>query len=525
WITAYYGIIRTGAVAVPLEYEFLDSSPELVLYALRHSESRGVIVKSDDRDKVADLVSDLRIRLLTAENISRTDCSAETVSPDPEEPAQILYTSGTTGRKKGVVLTHHNVLANVAACCQRFKVHPSDCLPAILPHHHAYPLTTTVILPFYAGARMAVGDVKNRRTSDFIRSIKPTVFVGVPRVFEALLSGIETAAAREDALKKLRKTENLSGTIKKWTGVNIGPILFRTLHKKLFGGAQLRFCVSGGARLDPQLLRRYLRLGIPLVQGWGMTELSPVGTVQKFSRWRFLFTRHYEKLAGAIGLPLKNTEIYLADVPEQDVIVDRDKQGEMLIKGPQVMKSYYKDPDETARAKSPAGLRSGDIARRDSAGRYRIVGRSKHVIVLPGGKKVFPEEDLAPALAACPTIDEFTVRAIQNRDGEEQIGVIIKPDEETIARRKIRTHGQLYENLKSELNAALENKPGYLRRFDFCVTELEDGEFRELDKNSMKDPSPLKNEFRFEYAWSTRDERDAEREITLSQPERTEGDL
>ena len=516
WIVAYWGIHNLGGMAVPLEYEFLKSQPDRLSYVLGHCGARVAVVAPHDVERARSVAAPSGCEVLAFDDDALAHLPSEPHErPDvrPDEVAQVLYTSGTTGRNKGVALSHGGVLANVRACCKSFGVSESDCLPALLPHHHAYPLTTTVVLPLYAGARMPVGDVRDRRLGELLRAARPTVLVGVPRVLAALLDGVDRAASKADELDRLRRAEAVCDRAKRWTGLNAGRVLFRGLHKRLFGGMQLRFCVSGGARLSREVALRFLRLGIPVLQGWGMTELSPVGAVQPFSRARFLFTRYYEREAGSIGLPIEGTEIDLLDVPEQDIRVERDGKGEMVVRGPQVMVGYYRDPDTTARIMCEGGLRTGDIAARDERGCLHIVGRAKHVVVLPGGKKVFPEEDLEEELARCPCIEEFAVRAITGADGEEQIGVIIKPDASVLFARGVRTLGALHALLKEEITEALRGKPDYVRRLDFCVTELRDGRFCDLVKNSMQEPAPLKNEFRFDTAYSTA--RGSERALDL----------
>lgn len=514
WFVAYWSIIGLGAVAVPMEYEYLHSQGANVAFALGHSEARVVVVTCaergrggpDDAERVKPIAAFAHAEVMVLEDAMKgAPPVAAEGRPDiaPSAVAQILYTSGTTGRKKGVVLTHANILFDVRACCERFGIRDGDCVPALLPLHHAYPLTTTVVLPLYAGARVPIGDIRSREAADLLREARPTLLIGVPRVFESLLSGVESAARRQGALERLERARRLCGALKHWSGLNAGRFLFRGLHKRLFGGTQLRFCVSGGARLAPGVVAEYLKLGIPILQGWGMTETSPVGAVQPYSARRFYFTRYYEKQAGSIGPPLRGTQIDLIDVPEQNIRVDRDGQGEMVVRGPHVMAEYYKDPEATARVKSDAGLRTGDIARRDAGGNYFIVGRAKHVVVLPGGKKVFPEEDLNEELEGCESIEEFTVRAIRDAGGVEKIGIIIKPNVETLQRRGVATFGELCRVVKDEITAALRDKPDYMKQFDFCLTELRDGEFCDLVKSSMKEPAPLKNEFRFDTAYST----------------------
>jgi len=506
WIVAYFGALQAGAVAVPLDYDSLDTDAELLDAVLADAEARLLIVAPADAPRAAPIAAQARATVLTFDGpTDGIPPAAQDWRPrvHPSDAAQILYTSGTTGRKKGVMLTHANVLWNVRACCARFGLREDDCLPALLPYHHAYPLTATIVLPLYAGARVPVGDVRGRQLSELLRHSRPTVLVGVPRVFEALLEGIQKAARNEGRAGRLARAGAISRAVKNWTGVNVGKLLFRSLHRRLFGGMQLRFCVSGGAQLPKRLIQEYFWLGIPLLQGWGMTELSPVGAAQPFSPRRFFWTRHYERQAGSVGPPLEGTEIELADVPEHNICVQRDGQGEMLVRGPHVMAGYHKDEHTTRRIISNRGLRTGDVARRDPEGNLFLVGRCKHVIVLPGGKKVFPEEDLYEPLARCPSIAEFTARAIQDADGSETIGLIIKPNVEAICLRGVRTLGELYRLIKREITHALRDKPDYMRRFDFCLTELRGGAFQDLVKSSLKEPCPFKNEFRIERAYST----------------------
>ncbi len=508
WVAAYMAVQRLGAVAVPLGHEHLQGGAEHIAFALGHSEAGVIVVGPEDIEAAAALARDSGARVVVHRP---SGGGAPLVRPDvgPDEVAQILYTSGTTGRRKGVSLTHANVLFNVRASIRRFGFREGDCLPALLPCHHAYPLTTSVIAPLYAGARVPVGDVRSRQTADLLRAARPTVLIGVPRMFESLLHAARSAARREGKLEAMDRLVRLSARLKSWTGLNAGRALFRALHRRVFGGMQLRFCMSGGARLSPSLARQYFALGIPLLQGWGMTELSPVAAAQPFSKWKFIFTRHYERQVGSIGLPLDGTGVRLVDVPGQNVYADRDGRGEMVAGGPHVMAGYYKDPEATERALCEHGLRSGDIARRDRLGHLHIIGRAKHVIVLPGGKKVFPEEDLYDALRGCKSIEDFTVCAITDAGGEEKIGIIVKPDAELVQRRGLTVMKELYGLIKAEITVALREKPGYMKSFDFCLTERSGGAFRELAKSGMKEACPLKNEFRFETAYSTnRDSRE-----------------
>ncbi len=495
WVAGYMGILTAGGIAVPLEYDFLDMDPGSLAYAIRHSDCNLILARGRDAPAVHDL-SDRPILRVDTEPDEGPECEPPAESQDMPEVAQILYTSGTTGHKKGVVLSHKSLLCNVRQCCERFGVSSSDSLPAVLPYHHAYPLTTTVLLPLYLGALMTVGNVRSKRLPELLPRSKPTVLVGVPRFYESLLDKIRHLAEKRGELEKLETAMSVSGWMKKWTGLNAGKLLFGSLHRALFGGRQLQFCISGGARLSERIVRNYLKLGIPLLQGWGMTELGPVGAVQPYSPWKFYFTRHYERTVGSIGTPLRDTQVALVDCPGQDVKVDRDGKGEMLVQGPQLMDGYHEDQRETNLRMGPNGLRTGDIARIDGRGNLYIVGRVKHVIVLPTGKKVFPEEDLYEELASCECVDEFAVKSLVDKEKNERIGIVVRPDKEVLRERGTETVGEMYRTIRDEILNALDSKPAYLKDFDLAVTPVEDGEFQELAKNTVEETCPAWIEFR-----------------------------
>lgn len=510
WVAAYYGVFGAGAVAVPIDYAMLRGEPDRVVHMLEDAGARALICDAADAGRVRQLAGPARA-VLTAQEAEASATSAAPAAPaapmrparvKPEDLAQILYTSGTTGPSKGVELTHGNIIFDVRKSCERFGVTREDCVPALLPYHHAYPLTSTVVLPLYAGARMAVGDIRARQSHELLRRCRPTVLVGVPRVFESILETIRSTAARAGQQERLERALRLSALVKELSGVNVGKLLFRRLHVQIFGGFQLRFAASGGARISPSVLREYFLLGIPLLQGWGMSELSPVGAVQQFRGFSFYWTRRYERKAGSIGRPLDGTDVRLVQQPGEWLPFDVRDGGEMVISGPHVMRGYHGDPARTAQQMTDQGLRSGDIARRDADGDLYIIGRIKHVIVLPSGKKVFPEDDLEEALRRCPTMEEFTVRPIADQSGAEKIGIIVRPNTEELTRRNVRTLGDVYHAIKADIDQALTGKPDYLRQYDFCLTKWQDDGYAGLVMTALHDPCPLKNPFHADTSYS-----------------------
>ena len=503
WFVAYYAVHRLGAVAVPLEYDMLRQRPDLLDFALEHCSAACVICEEADASALGSLAGGREIVTAREAEAPWDGPALPPPGTGPDDLAQILYTSGTTGPKKGVELTHGNVIFDTHRCRDRIRVLPNECVPALLPYHHGFPLTTTVVLPLLAGARAVAGDVKGRGMRDLLRLCRPTVLVGVPRVFESILQSIRSTAARAGKLSAFERACRAVRTVKGLTGVNVGKLIFRRLHLRLFGGLQLRFCVTGGARVPVGVLRDYFLLGIPLLQGWGMTELSPVAAVQGFSRVRFYVTRHYERKAGSIGAALPGTTVTLMPDPEEAAPPGAGERGEMVVSGPHVMRGYHREPELTARHMAAGGLRTGDIARRDADGDIYIIGRIKHVIVLASGKKVFPEDDLEEDLSRCPTIEEFIVRPIADEGGAEKIGIVVRPAIGELSARGVATLGGLYAAVKRDIDDALRDKPAYMRRYDFCLTQWADGEYAELVKTALGDPSPLKNAFEPARAHST----------------------
>jgi len=182
--------------------------------------------------------------------------------------------------------------------------------------------------------------------------------------------------------------------VKRVTGLNIAPLVFRPLHRRL--GGHLRFMVCGGAALDPEIARDYLRVGLPIIQGWGLTETAPVVSVQRWNAAKYFCTRHYEKRAGSVGPPLPGVEVTVLDAAGGSPRISASGEGELLVRGPNVFLGYYNEPDLTREAKVDDWFRTGDLGRIDGERNVWIAGRVKSVIVLQSGQKVIPDriEDL-----------------------------------------------------------------------------------------------------------------------------------
>jgi len=285
---------------------------------------------------------------------------------------------------------------------------------------------TVVVAPYVGGEVTFENDL--RRMRDRMAEIKPTLFLGVPALFEVMyrniIHGIETQGRLEQFQRGLRIVE----ATKQRTGINIGRIVFRELHKRL--GNSLRFMVSGGAALNPQVAHDFAMLGVPILQGWGLSEAAPVLSVQRWSPRKFYLSNYYEEHVGSIGEALDGVEIALIDVPEKELYVHLHGEGELIARGENVTPGYWNAEDESRAIKVGEWLRTGDVGRIDDDGNIWITGRSKFVIVLDSGEKVHPDE-LEEKLELHPVIQDIVVLGRKAR-GKTQIVAVVYPNRDAV---------------------------------------------------------------------------------------------
>ncbi len=386
WCVAYLGIVAAGATAVPLDVQLGVQELENLLH---HSESRAIVVSEAELDKVqpfmARLPSRPRVILLDEQAPTGVYTLAEILQGSPrgplpsvpsESPASILYTSGTTGSPKGVILTHRNLVSNSSAVRALEFCGPEDNLLALLPLHHVYPFMITFLTPLLVGARVTF--LQSLKPPDLLQCMRETgvsILVGVPQLLTLLHRGIfQEVQKRPWPLRLLFDLLlGLAGAAQTYLQRNPGPLLFPQIHRR-FGG-RLRVISSGGAKLDPGVGRDLHRLGFLVLEGYGLTETSPVVTFTPPQKPRFR----------SVGVPLSGVQVRIMD-PGPDGV------GEIAIQGPNVMQGYFKDPQETAKSFRDGWFLSGDLGYLDAEGYLYITGRRKEVIVLSTGKNIYPEE-------------------------------------------------------------------------------------------------------------------------------------
>jgi long-chain acyl-CoA synthetase len=453
WIVGYLGISCAGGIAVPVYY---DLKAQEIDDALRRAETRFAIVSDNVLPKVSDHLETLFVvgpgaearaagggglfrrahaRVLPFEEAfalttPESDAALAATSVEPEDLAAIVYTSGTTGGAKGVMLRHRNFMSNVEAVPKALTVTPKDSILLLLPLHHSYPFTVEFLLPMSVGATVTIeNDLV--RIRDRLAEVKPTVFAGVPALLDIMYRAIRAQADSQGRGQTFQKGLDIVSKVKQRSGINIGPIVFRELHQRL--GGNLRFIASGGAALNPDTALSFQLLGLPVLQGWGLTETSPIICAQRFYPGRFRFTNYYERQLGSVGRPLPGVDVDLVDVPEKGIYVKLHDEGELIARGPNVMKGYWKAEAETKSAMIGDWFRTGDVGRMDRQGNVYITGRSKYVIVLDSGEKVHPDE-VEERLQHSPVIEDVCVISRKVRD-KTQVWAIVYPNYAAAAER------------------------------------------------------------------------------------------
>ncbi len=410
WPISYLAVAGMGAVVVPLDAML---KKEEILPLLEDSEPKAFILS----EKFLGYAWETKVQ---GREIIMEGFEAMPASPallplqvGPDEPAAIVYTSGTTGRPKGVVLTHRNVTSNAVAGASCFELGPGDNLLSVLPLHHTFETTAGFLAPFYSGCTITYAEsLKSYALLQNMQETGVTLMAGVPLLYQLFFDGI----MREVEEKKKEKLFSLLFSVSRFfrdaVGINIGKLLFSIIHKK-FGG-KIRFFVSGGAAIDPDLIRNFDLMGFAIYQGYGLTESSPVLTACAPKANRI----------GSVGRPVPGVRIKIAG---------KEPVGEILAAGPNIMQGYYKRKDLTDEVIDKDGwLHTGDIGYIDEDGFIFITGRSKDVIVTASGVNVYPEE-IESHLKKLPSVKESCVLGAKVREGlrrgSEEVVAVVVPDE------------------------------------------------------------------------------------------------
>jgi long-chain acyl-CoA synthetase len=426
WAVAYLATLFAGAIVVPIDYQLHDGE---IANLVKAGGARVLFIDEERFDHFAGGGASgdgVRHVLSLARGKDRyiydlhADKEYSITSAASEDVAAIMFTSGTTGRPKGVVLTHENFVADCYLAQANLGIYHTDTFYALLPIHHSYCMLAVFIESFSVGAETVFGKrVVVKQILHDLKAARVTMFLGVPMLFNKLLTGIMRGIREKGVVVYgiIRSLMAISGAIKKLTGVNPGKKIFHGVLEKA-SLASIRICISGGGPLAPSVFRQYNQLGIDFVQGYGLTETAPILTLNPID--------HYKETS--VGKVIPRTDMKILDPDERGV-------GEIVVKGPMVMKGYYEMPEETAEMFTEDGyFRTGDLGYLDSENYLYLTGRAKNLIVGEGGKNVYPEE-IENEFQLHDEIAQILIRGYKEDAGRsgELIEALVHPNKDLFA--------------------------------------------------------------------------------------------
>jgi len=335
---------------------------------------------------------------------------------DTSKMCAIIFTSGTTGTSKGVMLSQDNIISCVHAASNMVDFDEKDVLFSVLPLHHTYETSCGVLTPIFIGATVCF----NNSLKYFMKNVnlfKPTGMALVPLFITTIYKKIMEEVKKKGKERIFKGAVTVTKNLRR-VGVDLRKVAFGEVSKAL--GGNLSKIISGGAALEPSLVDRFEEFGIQISEGYGITECSPLVSVNPFDKYKY----------GSVGIPIKGSTVKVILQGEDDNEADADtgEIGEICIKGPQVMLGYYKNPEATAAAFSQEGFyKSGDYGYIDEDGYIFITGRKKNIIVLQNGKNIYPEE-IEEYLYKLDVISECVVIGKESDNGEILLTAIIYPD-------------------------------------------------------------------------------------------------
>ena len=380
WAVTYIAVQYAGCTVVPLDSSLHDE--DFIKFA-KFSDSVVLVADNDRMKKVAGALPMLGYASLEENGTYPSIMTLSAPYRDghvmtEDDVAAILFTSGTTGTPKGVMLTNKNIVSDIFISQANMNIYPSDVFYAILPIHHAYTMLAVFMEGLGSGASVVFG--KKLVVSQMLKELKEakvTMFLGVPMIFNKLYAGLLAGVRKKGAVVYglIRFLMGISGFLKKAFGLKVGKKMFGFLLKNL-SLENCRICICGGGPLPSSTFQGFNELGLDFVQGYGLTETSPITHLNPI----------YAFKVESVGKNVALTEAKIVDA-------DSEGNGVIYIKGPQVMKGYYKNQEATDEILDKDGwINTGDVGHIDSEGYLYLTGRAKSIIVTDGGKNVFPEE-------------------------------------------------------------------------------------------------------------------------------------
>jgi long-chain acyl-CoA synthetase len=424
WGITYFGVLKAGATCIPIDAE--SATSEVVNFASA-GDAAAIVISQRLLDEHDDLRAKLSTARLNDVRIWTFDEIYELPSQDvedehiallpqrvsPQSVASLIFTSGTTGRPKGVMLSHRNLTSMVSMLSSVFDMDTNDGVLSVLPLHHTFEFSTGFLTPISRGAQITyLDELNSENLAKAIKNGHVTGMVGVPALWELLHRRIKNRL--HERSKVVGDTADLLMKINAWlrdkTPLNFGQILFYPIHEGM--GGRIRYFISGGSALSEKIQRDFQGLGFTILEGYGLTEASPVLTVTRPEN---------RMLSGTVGRPLPGVQIDIKDP-------DANGVGEVIARGPNVMLGYFGNEEATREALVDRWLYTGDLGRLDEDGNLYLVGRSKDIIVDTNGKNVYPDE-VEEVYQDSSYIKELSVFGLPDGIGEK-VACIVVPDKE-----------------------------------------------------------------------------------------------
>lgn len=480
WCVAYLGILQSGAVVVPLDIHQGLRTLELFL---RDSNAKVLFVSHQQLDKARQAAQGFSLKIVLLDrDANGADILpfpaalvhrevAEQYKPVCDDPALLLYTSGTTTDPKGVVLTHGNLLAVLDALVEAIPISPSDRGLAILPLFHILAQLTTLLVPLSVGGLVVM--VNEPSATEVLRALQErriTVFCCVPQFFYLIHQRLMMNVSARNLFSRhlFRWLLSLNSVLRRTLGINLGKQFFRQIHVML--GSDMRLLITGGSRFDPTIAREFYDLGFEILQGYGLTECAGNATLTRVGGQNF----------ESVGYPVGKTRIKIVPVSSTN------EEGEIAIRGPNVMAGYHNRVDLTTEAIKDGWLLTGDLGRLDSSGCLYVTGRKKEVIVLSSGKNIYPEE-LEDHYRRSPYLKELCIVPRSEQSGlalSERLHAVVVPNMELMRQERV---ADVYQKIRYEIDNRSAVLPTYqrVRSFQLYLEDLPRTTTRKLKRHEV----------------------------------------
>ena len=443
WGITYFAILKTGATAIPIDPA--SSIDEIINYA-RAGEASAIVLSPRLADENSDLAqrlkeANLNLKVFTFTEVfdiqdETEEARRNTLLPNKilsNSVASLIFTSGTTGTPKAVMLSHKNFVNMISMLSSVLDMDITDGVLSVLPMHHTFEFSAGFLTPFSNGTQITyLNELSGEELARAIENNHVTGMVGVPALWEMLHRRIKTRMReRGDWFADLADNViEFNAWVRDNTPFNLGPIIFFPIHQGM--GGRMRYLISGGSALSEKVQKDLHGLGFTVLEGYGLTESSPVLTVARPGN---------KLLRGSVGKPLPGVEVKIESPDENGV-------GEVFARGQNVMLGYYNNEEATESALHDRWLKTGDLGKLDEDGNLYIVGRSKDVIIDSNGKNIYPDE-IEDHYGKSAFIKELSVVGLPDDDGGEKIAALVVPDYEfDIALSRAETNKKIEEHFR-----------------------------------------------------------------------------